>query len=120
MQSVQSIITTTKEARLPIKENIMIGKELRQYTKEIMTTAKVIIVPAKAIIAPVKVNITPTKQIMTPYKAKQWLDTPQLVRRMPKVQSGAILTTSTFAAHWQGKNREQPCQRAASTKHQQL
>ena len=30
----------------------------------------------------------------------------------------AIENKSTIAAHWQGKNQIQPCQRAASSKHQ--
>ncbi len=34
--------------------------------------------------------------------------------------NGATIQVSAIAAHWQGKNREQPCQRAASTKLQQL
>lgn len=95
-------------------------KEVGQYTKEIIPTDKVIMISVKVIIAPAKVNIVPAKQIMTPTKVKHWLDTPQLVRQVPTSRSGAMLTASTFAAHWQGKNQKQPCQRAASSKHQQL
>jgi hypothetical protein len=85
--------------RQSLKGNITTYKELRLTTKGIITSTKGVRQYAKGIIAPQKGLGASVKGIRTSVKV-----------------SGATIQASTFAAHCQGKNQKQPCQRAASSK----